>query len=43
MEIRSFLNMFYEEEEKEVAKIQLKYQVMRQAIRERMFALRVKL
>ena len=33
--------MFYEEEEQEVAKIQYKYKLMKQKVRERMFDLRV--
>jgi len=41
-ECRSFVNMFYEEEEREVERIQYKYKLMKQKIRERMFDLKVR-
>ena len=43
VEIRSFLNMFYEEEEREVEKIQLKYKGIKQKLQERMNSLKVRL
>lgn len=42
-ECRSILNMFYEEEEREVDAIRLRFRLTKQRIRERMFQLRVKL
>ncbi len=41
-ECRSFVNMFYEEEEREVEKIQYKYKLIKQKLRERMFDLKVR-